>query len=144
MNLLKKSLLILSLMVAVGVSSAYAYSDEYERYPVWDRIIRKLGRGISNAAFGVCEFPIKWLEVNREEGGFAAITYGTFRALGYFVIREVVGVVEIVTFPVPLPGCSSVPDSPEWGYAPIIRPEWVITPAQDKYGFVYPELDTLK
>lgn len=143
MNLWKKLVLVAALVTVVGLS-AQAYSDEYDKYPVWDRIIRKLGRGMSNTAFGVLEFPLKWFEVNREEGGIAAITYGTFRALGYFVVREVVGVVEILTFPVPLPNCSYVPGSDEWGYGPIIRPEWVISPSQDKYGFVYPEMDTLK
>ena len=55
MNLLKKTVLILTLLVVVGVS-AHAYSDDYDRYPVWDKIIRKLGRGIANTAFGVFEF----------------------------------------------------------------------------------------
>ena len=59
------------------------------------------------------------------------------------IVREVVGIVEIVTFPIPLPGCSDVPDSPAWGYGPILQPEWIVTPAQNKYEFIYPNQDTL-
>lgn len=62
---------------------------------MWDSMIRKLGRGVSNVAFGAVEFPVKWYQVNFEEGGFAACTYGIFKGLTYVVIREVVGVVEV-------------------------------------------------
>ena len=98
---------------------------------------------LRNIAFGALQFPVTWYRVNFEEGGLAACTYGILLGVSEVLIREVVGVVEIVTFPVPLPGCSDVPDSPAAGYGPILQPEWVVSPAQNKYNFIYPNQDTL-
>ena len=137
----KKMLLVAMLFVAVG---SFELSAQESATPtVVDQIARKLGRGISNVAFGGLEFPLHWYHVNYEEGGLAACTYGILRGVIGVIVREVVGIVEIVTFPVPLPGCSDVPDSPAWGYGPILYPEWIVTPAQNKYNFIYPNQDTL-
>ena len=136
--------IVLSAMLLFTVGTAVELSAQESATPVIvDQIIRKLGRGISNTAFGALEFPVIWYQVNFEEGGLAACTYGILRGVVGVVIREVVGVVEIITFPIPFPGCSSMPESPAWGYGPILQPEWVITPAQDKYNFIYPNQDTL-
>ncbi|MBQ9338190.1 MAG: exosortase system-associated protein, TIGR04073 family [Lentisphaeria bacterium] len=137
----KKMLLVAMLFVAVG--SVELSAQETATPTIVDQIVRKLGRGISNVAFGGLEFPLHWYQVNFEEGGLAASTYGILRGVVGVIVREVVGVVEIVTFPVPLPGCSDVPDSPAWGYGPILQPEWIVTPAQNKYNFIYPNQDTL-
>ncbi len=59
---------------------------------------RKLGRGCSNLIFGVVEIPISMISVNKEYGGAAGITWGTFRGFKRFLMREVVGVYEICTF----------------------------------------------
>ena len=143
MSLMKKLFLAAAFFMAVGTATQ-AFAQEQEEYPVWDSIIRKLGRGVSNVAFGVVEFPVQWYQTNFEEGGFAACTYGILKGVSYVVIREVVGVVEIATFFAPLPGCSTeLPDSPAWGYGPILEPEWIITPAQNKYNFVYPHTRTM-
>ena len=155
--MLKKIFLCAMLLVAAGTSFELAaqgsdhfyttsstINDQGATTPlIIDQIARKLGRGISNVAFGALEFPIQWYQVNFEEGGLAACTYGILRGIIAVVVREVVGVVEIVTFPFPLPGCSELPDCPKWGYGPIIQPEWILTPAQNKYNFVYPNTETL-
>ena len=146
MSLMKKLFLAAAIFAALEtVTPAFASEQDNETSSaqVWDSMIRKLGRGISNVAFGVVEFPVNWYQVNFEEGGFAACTYGIFKGLTAVVVREVVGVVEIVTFFSPLPGCTDIPDSPAWGYGPILEPEWIITPAQNNYNFVYPETTTL-
>ena len=141
-KMLKKMILCAMLLFAVG--STFELSAQENITPsIVDQIVRKLGRGISNVAFGALEFPIVWHQVNFEEGGLAACTYGILRGVVAVVIREVVGVVEIVTFPFPLPGCSELPDCPKAGYGPIIQPEWILTPAQNKYNFVYPNTETL-
>ena len=137
----KKMLLVAMLFVAVG--SFELSAQESATPPIVDQIVRKLGRGISNVAFGGLEFPLHWYQGNFEDGGLAASTYGILRGVVGVIVREVVGIVEIVTFPVPLPGCSDVPDSPAWGYGPILQPEWIVTPAQNKYEFIYPNQDTL-
>ena len=101
---------------------------------------RKLGRGIINAGFGVLEIPVKVYDVNREEGGLAAISYGTLKGIGFFVAREVVGVVEIATFPIPLPGATDSPNESGWGYGPWMHPEFVIGPDHDIYNIVYQDV----
>ena len=108
-----------------------------------EKITRKLGRGIVNVGFGALEIPLKMYEVNFEEGGLAACTYGVLFGVYNFVKREIVGVIDIATFPIPLPGC--MPDEREagWGYGPIMRPEWIITPEKNVYNVVYPNSATL-
>jgi putative exosortase-associated protein (TIGR04073 family) len=101
---------------------------------------RKLGRGIVNVGFGVLEIPIKVYDVNKEEGGLAAVSYGTLKGIGYFVAREVVGVVEIVTFPIPMPGATDNPNDSGWGYGPWMEPEFVVGPGHDIYNIVYQDL----
>ena len=51
-----------------------------------------------------------------------------------FIKREIVGVIEIATFFVPLPGCRPDPYEAGWGYGPIMRPEWIITPDTNYYN----------
>lgn len=99
--------------------------------------IRKLGRGICNVAFGVCEVPLKIYYVNQEDGGLAAVTYGPLKGVAYCVAREVVGVIDIVTFPMPLPGCPDDSRDTGWGYGPIMRPEWIFTPYENPYNIIY-------
>ena len=99
--------------------------------------VMKLGRGITNVAFGVFEIPMRWTEVNNDQGGLAGITYGTLKGVCYFVARVVVGAVDIVTFPIPLPGCPDYPEDAGWGYGPIMKPAWVVPVSSDWNNFVY-------
>ncbi|NQU11000.1 exosortase system-associated protein, TIGR04073 family, partial [bacterium] len=50
----------------------------------------------------------------RSEHGGAGLTYGVPKGFVRWVGRELVGVWEIVTFPLPLPK----------GYQPVMQPEW--------------------
>lgn len=138
----KKLILAAFLFASIGIS-IQAYAQEDATPMLADNIIRKLGRGISNVAFGAIEFPVKWYQVNFEEGGLAACTYGILSGVVVVIRRELVGVVEIATFLVPLPGCTDIPNSPAWGYGPILEPEWIVTPAQNKYNFIYPNMQTM-
>ncbi len=101
---------------------------------------RKLGRGIINAGFGCLEVPMKIYDVNADEGGLAALSYGVFKGLGYFVAREVIGLVEIVTFPIPLPGAVEEPRETGWGYGCLMEPEWVVAPDHDVYNIIYQDM----
>jgi len=134
MNLCKKAVLlgVVAIMASVFVEG-YAYDP-----------IRKFGRGISNAAFGVLEIPIRIYDTNFEEGGIAAWTYGTLKGVSYFVGREVIGVVEIVTFPMPLPGCPDDPHDVGWGTGPIMQPEWIIDSDHNAYNIVYQKSSTME
>ncbi|MBQ6352408.1 MAG: hypothetical protein IJJ28_03980, partial [Lentisphaeria bacterium] len=57
--------------------------------------------------------------------------------VAYVIAREVVGVVDIITFPFPLPGCPNEVDGYGWGYGPIMRPAWVVDADHDWWNFVY-------
>ena len=48
MSLMKKLFLAAAFFMAVG-TAAQAFAQEQESYPVWDSIIRKLGRGVGSA-----------------------------------------------------------------------------------------------
>ena len=142
----KKILVAVAAITVMGTADVFAGAgvdmnlsqEEPEGYEnLWNRMSRKLGRGVSNVAFGALELPIRIFEVNFNEGAFAAWTFGVISGVGYVVVREVVGVVEIVTFPFPLPGCPNDPMGYGAGYGPILRPEWVITPETNYYNFVY-------
>ncbi len=109
------------------------FDDEIGQGPV-----RKLGRGICNVAFGVFEIPIQVYKTNETTGGLAAWTYGLMKGVGRFIERELVGVLDIVTFPIPLPGASTQKYGSGWGYGPIMEPEWIFTFGTDPYNFVYP------
>jgi len=62
---------------------------------------RKLGRGISNIAFGVTEIPDQIFAVNFDEGNSAAWSYGLVRGVGRFFARLGYGVYEVALFPFP-------------------------------------------
>ena len=99
--------------------------------------IEKLGRGVANVAFGPLELLMKPYDVNQERGGIAALTYGVLKGVAYTVCREVVGVVDIVTFLAPLPGCTDDEMDTGWGYGPIMRPAWVVDVEHNAFNFFY-------
>ena len=77
--------------------------------------LRQLGRGVANVVTGVCEIPFNIYNVNKEDGDFAAVTYGVLRGIWRFGVREVVGVGEIITFP--------------FGWKSVVDPEFFLEPA---------------
>ncbi len=62
---------------------------------------RKLGRGISNIAFGSTEFITSITSVNYSEGNSAAWSYGVVRGVGRTFARLGFGVYETLLFPFP-------------------------------------------
>ena len=129
--------IVASLMLAVmmsAVSVQAAPDDPWVLKPV-----EKLSRGIANAAFGPLEILMKGWDVTQELGGIAGITYGPLKGVAYCIAREVVGVVDIVTFPFPLPGCPNDPNDAGWGYGPIMRPAWVVDIKHNAFNFFYDE-----
>jgi putative exosortase-associated protein (TIGR04073 family) len=63
---------------------------------------RKLGRGLSNVAFGWAEFPVQIGRVNEREGNSAAFGYGLVRGLGRTYMRFHAGLWEMFSFPFPV------------------------------------------
>ena len=77
---------------------------------------RKLGRGVSNTAFGWLEF-LKGIEdVGEQNGFFAAISWGPFYGLGKSLTRSAVGLYEVATFPLAIPR----------DFRPLVQPEFVL------------------
>ena len=97
----------------------------------------KLARGIANVALSPVELPIAWNETNNELGGVAGLFYGTLKGVCCIFARIGVGVVDIVTFPFPLPNCPDDPNGYGSGYGPILTPAWVIDVDHDWQNFVY-------
>src|SRR5437016_4912904 len=63
---------------------------------------RKLGRGMGNFLFASSELPVTVCKINKEEGNSAAASYGIVRGLGRSTTRHAVGLLEILTFPLPI------------------------------------------
>ena len=124
--------LFVSVVMIGGSFSAKAADDAWIMRPM-----EKLGRGITNVAFCFLEIPMKWSEVSSEKGGLAGLTYGTLKGVCYTVARVGVGVVDIITFPFPLPDCPDDLEDVGWGYGPIMTPAWVVPVGGDWNNFVY-------
>ncbi len=122
-------------VMSFGTVTANAAADD----PWILKPIEKLSRGIANVAFGPLEILMKGWDVNQEMGGIAGITYGPLKGVAYTIAREVVGVVDIVTFLFPLPNCPEDPDGFGAGYGPIMRPAWVVDIKHNAFNFVFDE-----
>lgn len=75
---------------------------------------RKLGRGLSNVAFGWMDFLKGIEETGNDNGGVAQVVWGPINGLGKMVQRTAVGVVEVATFAIPAPN----------GFDPMLEPEF--------------------
>ena len=79
-------------------------------------VVRKLFRGIVNAATGWIEIPKQISMTWQQSGGGVGASWGLVKGVGYAVARSVGGAYEIVTFPFPIPE----------EYKPIMQPEFVL------------------
>ena len=128
MKFLKKRLVLLFILSMVCLMpQSFAESGPIE----------KLGRGVANIAFGGLELIQQPLDVAQDKGNIAALTYGVFRGVGMTVARVVVGTIDIVTFLMPLPGCTDDVEDVGWGYGPMMRPAWVIDREHNAFNFFY-------
>ena len=98
---------LLVFMCVFGFSTASCLADD---------AVRKLGRGLANTLFGIAEIPIQVHHTLETEGSGAAATYGVLKGVGRFLMREGVGIYEILTFPIPYPRY----------YEPILEPEFLL------------------
>ena len=77
---------------------------------------KKLGRGLSNVAFGWLEVPKGIQDVGDQNNFIAAITWGPLVGVGKAVVRTVAGAYEVLTFPVPAPN----------NFQPLVQPEFML------------------
>ena len=68
-----------------------------------DTPLKKLGRGFCNIVTCPLEIAKGVQETHNENGAFAALTLGLLKGVFYTGVRAVVGVYEVVTFPLPVP-----------------------------------------
>ena len=122
----------------------YTTWSDTSDYNIFQLMCRKFGRGIIGVGFGALEIPIKVMEVNFEHGSLPAISWGVLEGVGWFIAREVVGVIDIATFYMPLPGCTFNKNIYGWGYGPIMEREWIITPETNAYGLFYTSNRTME
>jgi putative exosortase-associated protein (TIGR04073 family) len=91
---MKKNLVLfvalVSLIAAPFRADAQTFSD-------------KLGRGLANALTGLLAMPYTMKQETDDNGIVAGITTGLVKGIGNVIVRELVGVYEILTFPLPLP-----------------------------------------
>lgn len=104
---------VFCLIGALLLGSAIPVQAGTDDPPQGHHALRKLGRGVGNTLFGIVEVPNQITKANAEHGG-GAFFYGIGKGFVRWLGRELVGVYEIVTFPLPLPR----------GYKPIMQPEF--------------------
>jgi len=132
---MSKSFWVMLCVAAVMVGGSFTAKAADDAWIM--RPAEKLGRGITNVAFCFLELPMAWTEVSEDKGALAGLTYGTLRGVIYTVARIGVGVVDVVTFPFPLPNCPDDLDDVGWGYGPIMTPAWVVPVGKDWNNFIY-------
>ena len=70
-----------------------------------------------------------------DDGAIPALTYGVFKGIIFTIAREVVGIIDVLTFFMPLPDCPWDEMDGGWGYGPIMRPAWVIDTEHNAFNF---------
>lgn len=101
-----KAIRIIVLIAGVGIGGSMAYADAGT----------KLGRGVSNTAFGWFEIINEMGHESDRHGPLIGIPSGIIRGASFGIVRTLAGVLEIVSFPWP---------NGKNGYAPIVQPESV-------------------
>ncbi|MCM8812107.1 MAG: exosortase system-associated protein, TIGR04073 family [Candidatus Omnitrophica bacterium] len=104
--------MIIGLVMAAAAQPALAAEEETGAL-----VVKKLFRGIANAATGWMEIFKQTSLVWQEDGPGVGLSWGLAKGVGYAIARSVLGAYEIVTFPVPVPE----------GYRPIMQPEFVMS-----------------
>jgi len=90
-----KRMFALIIVVVLALSlAAPAYCDD---------MLKKFSRGICNVLTSPFEFPEQIKNVNQSDGPMASATWGVLKGLGMIGVRAVVGVYEVLTFPIPCP-----------------------------------------
>ncbi len=109
---------IVLLVGMVGMLNSPAALAQEPVWPksYWDGATRKLGRGVANVFSAPLELFRKPALVGERDGGVSKYSVGIVQGISALVIRAGAGVVEIVTFPLPIPDTR---------FQPLVRPEFV-------------------
>lgn len=108
-----------AVLAAACLLSSSTFVQAEDEAPLQDRISQKFIRGLANMSTGWIEVPRQIYAVGTNEGWVTAALRGPFDGIGMFFARTVAGVVEVATFPVPVPT-----------YKPIVTPVYPWEPDQ--------------
>jgi len=97
-------------LVNAGVAAADQPARRY-----FDGTTRKLGRGVANILTAPLELVREPYLIGQDDGMLAGVTVGLVRGVGSTVIREAAGIIETVTFPIPIPK----------NFQPLLTPEFI-------------------
>lgn len=85
------------------------------------RITQKALRGVANTTLGlIVDWPKTIYYESRDQGIGHGLTVGFLKGLGLGITRTLVGIYELVTFPIPYPK----------GYRSILRPDYPFEPGE--------------
>lgn len=107
---MKKYLLcfgMIAFVLTLGVSGVFAD----------DNAFTKLGRGMANIVISPAEVYTQSLLLTKDNEASVAVFGGIGKGVAMFVVREFVGVYDVLTFPFPVPA----------GYRPLIEPATTFT-----------------
>jgi len=93
---MKKVFALIIVVSMVCSASALAADDA-------NNAMTKLGRGLLNIVDAVTEIPGTIVRESNAEGAAVGLTKGTIVGVVNTVVRAVVGVYEVATFPLPIP-----------------------------------------
>ena len=80
-----------------------------------DTPLKKLGRGFANILTCPVEIFYRASESSKDDGPVAGLTWGFIDGMWRMLTRGVVGIYEVVTFPIPLPAnYGPIIDDPEF------------------------------
>jgi len=100
-----------SVLLAIALITSFASAGYAQNPPA------KLTRGLVNTFTGIWELPINVLKMCKSEGAPKGLTIGVVQGVAWGVYRTLVGLYEVVTFPIPAPA----------GYAAITDPATLLT-----------------
>lgn len=101
----------LVVMAVLGAALGEAADAPPPTYTAGDKLVR----GLANVFLGFIEIPRNVHNTTEEESLLAGWTVGLGKGVGYTVLRMVVGLYEVVTFPFPVPK----------DYVPVFEPDYV-------------------
>lgn len=108
----RKMVAVIVLIVFVSVAAPLSFAETAASGVVHsqpkmgvsnDGAWKKLGRGVCNTLTFPFELPNQISRTNRTDGPMAAFTWGLIKGVGMTGFRALVGVYEMISFPVALP-----------------------------------------
>ena len=104
---------VVTLVLMMGLSPAFADDNAFSKF----------GRGMANVVISPAELYAQPMLLSKTLEPSIAVFGGFCKGVAMLIAREVVGVYEIVTFPIPIPK----------GYRPIIKPDTTFTDWDNRY-----------